>query len=164
MSEAVELNWFLRSFAELGIEELYSLLQKRQEVFVVEQDCPYLDLDGRDQQSHHLLGYNSDGELLAYARLVAPGVIYPEVSIGRVLTTEKGRGKGLGYRLMEESISAVGQLYGRVPIRISAQSHLQGFYESLEFETTGKNYLEDGIPHTEMLRKASDSSNESFIE
>jgi len=154
MADEIELKWVLKSFTELSLAELYVLMQKRQEVFVLEQDCPYLDADGKDEKCHHLLGFDGN-DLLAYSRLVPLGLIYPEVSIGRVLTTAKGRGAGLGYRLMGKTIEAVRQLYGKQPIRISAQSHLERFYHSFGFNPTGKNYLEDGIPHMEMLREAS---------
>lgn len=122
----------------------------RQEVFVVEQDCPYLDADGKDLQSFHVLGYDDD-VLAAYARVVVPGVSYLEASVGRVIVKMDYRRKKLGDILMLQCHAFVVETYGNVPIRLSAQSHLKSFYEGLGYKPTGKEYLEDGIPHMEML-------------
>ena len=119
------IQWICKAFQELSLNELYTIMTLRQEVFVVEQDCPYIDADGKDQDSHHLMGFDESGSLVAYTRLVAPGISYKEVSIGRVITAQSARGIGLGVVLMEKSIEAVEQLYGKVPIRISAQEHLR---------------------------------------
>lgn len=148
------IQWINKAFNDLSLDELYTMMTLRQEVFVVEQDCPYIDADGKDQYSHHLMGFDESGALVAYTRIVAPGISYKEVSIGRVITAQSVRGIGLGVVLMEKSIEAVAELYGKVPIRISAQEHLRKFYESLGFVYTGKSYLEDGIPHIDMLRGA----------
>lgn len=146
------LHYKYQSFNELTLHELYAQMVIRQEVFSVEQDCVYLDADGKDQAAHHLSGYTPEGELAAYLRVLPPGLAYQEVSIGRVVTGGKFRGKGLGKELMEESLRRIEAHYGPVPIRISAQSYLEKFYRELGFEPTGKAYLEDGIPHIEMLR------------
>jgi ElaA protein len=120
-------------------------------VFEAEQECPYLDADGRDAGNFHLLGYDAQG-LVAYARVLAPGVNSAEVCISRVVTSPRVRRQGFGRLLMLECLARIERQYGRVPIRISAQAYLQDFYESFAFQTTGKEYLEDGIPHKEMLR------------
>ncbi|MCL4112014.1 UNVERIFIED_CONTAM: hypothetical protein GTU68_038830 [Idotea baltica] len=150
----MELTWIVKSFNELSLQEMYDFMVLRQEVFVVEQDCPYLDCDGKDQLSHHVLGYNTNNELVAYTRLVKPNVSYTEVSIGRVITAKKARKLGAGIALMTKSVNAMLKIYGNVAIRISAQCYLERFYTSFGFIPTGKEYLEDGIPHMEMLRAA----------
>ncbi len=150
----MKINWQIKHFNELSLQEMYDFMVLRQEVFVVEQDCPYLDCDGKDQFSHHLMGYNEANKLVAYTRLVKPGVSYQEVSIGRVITSQKVRRMGIGIDLMKKSIEAVYNLYGRQAIRISAQCYLEKFYGSFGFVPTGKEYLEDGIPHLEMLLDA----------
>ncbi len=123
----------------------------RQEVFVVEQNCPYLDADGKDQHSWHLLGYDENMKLAAYARIVFPGVSYHEVAIGRVVSSQTHRRTGAGKELMRESLKAIEKIYGKVPVRISAQTYLVKFYSEFGFVSTGKEYLEDDIPHTEMM-------------
>lgn len=145
------IQWHVKKFGEMSVEELYQVLRLRSEVFVVEQDCPYLDLDNADQQALHLLGLTTEG-LAAYTRLFAPGVKSDMASIGRVVTAAFARGTGLGRRLMERSITEVETQWGRVPIRISAQQYLQKFYESLGFVQKSDIYLEDNIPHIEMVK------------
>ena len=117
----------------------------------MEQDCPYQDLDGKDFKSYHVCGYQGE-DLVAYARIVNSGISYNEIAIGRVVTSPKNRGTGLGSKLMLACIQYVDEHLGKQPIRISAQSHLNKFYNDLGFVETGKAYLEDGIPHIEMLR------------
>ena len=139
-------------FDALTTQELYAIMALRQEVFVVEQNCPYLDADGKDQQSWHLLGYNQQGELLAYTRLLPKGLSYPGyTSIGRVVTAPSARGTGAGKLLMKKSIEMTRFLFGNLPIKIGAQSYLLHFYEGFGFQSTGEQYLEDGIPHTKMV-------------
>lgn len=146
------LRWVCKPFNELTIDELYDTMRIRQEVFVVEQNCPYLDADGKDQKSHHLMGYAGE-ELVAYSRLVKPGVSYNEVSIGRVVSATKHRGSSFGKQLMTQSIAEINKIYGPVPIRISAQQYLQKFYEGFGFVRLSEEpYMEDFIPHVEMLR------------
>tara|TARA_R110002072_G_scaffold172410_2_gene326505 strand:- start:419 stop:877 length:459 start_codon:yes stop_codon:yes gene_type:complete len=147
----MKLRWEWKRFDELTADELYTVLQVRQEVFVLEQNCLYLDADGKDRKSFHLMGF-SGNDILAYARIVEPGVSYEEVSIGRILSSEKARGTGAGVELMNQALSRIEQMYGKVPIRISAQTYLLKFYQKFGFESTGKEYLEDEIPHTEMVR------------
>lgn len=143
--------WIYKTFLELTNQELYDLLALRVEVFVVEQNCPYQDVDGKDQKAHHLLGYIGD-ELAAYSRITFPGVRFPEVSIGRIVTARKYRGKGLGKQLTDEALKRIEAGYGPVPVRISAQSYLISFYRSFGFVPEGEEYLEDGILHKEMIR------------
>ncbi|RSK31802.1 GNAT family N-acetyltransferase [Hymenobacter metallilatus] len=146
------LIWILKPFPALTLPELYALLQLRAEVFVVEQACPFQDLDGQDQAAHHLLGYAPDGELAAYTRLFGAGITYPEASIGRVVVSPRYRRYGLGRALLQQSIAAVGELFGPQPIQIGAQLYLQAFYEDFGFRQVGEGYLEDGIPHIHMVR------------
>lgn len=138
------------TFKELGLEELYQLLQLRSEIFVVEQECIFLDLDDRDQSALHVLGWEGS-ELAAYARVFGPGDYFDEASIGRVAVREKFRGRGMGLRIMQESIGAVKQRFGSVDIVLSAQKYLEHFYKDLGFLSEGKEYLEDGIPHIRMV-------------
>ena len=148
----LDINWTCKPFSELSPEELYTILRLRSEVFVVEQNCVYQDLDGKDKCCQHLMGW-LDGQLVAYTRLVPPGVSYDEFpSIGRVVTSPDARRGGWGRLLMEKSIEKVQSLYGVSPIRIGAQLYLKTFYTSLGFIKTSDVYLEDGIEHIEMTR------------
>lgn len=147
----MQLQWLLKKFNELTPYELYNILRLRSEVFVVEQNCVFLDMDNKDQGSHHLMG-SHDNELVAYVRLLPPGLAYDEVSIGRVVSSPKHRGSGAGRELMLTAISAAAELFGPQPIRIGAQLYLKNFYSSLGFEPQGDIYLEDGIPHVIMLK------------
>lgn len=139
-------------FYELSHDELYAILALRQEVFVVEQNCPFLDADGKDQIALHLMIFDKDQQLVAYTRLFDKDVYYEGyTSIGRVVTSPKARGGGLGRVLMEKSIEKVLELFGQAPIKIGAQKYLEKFYQSLGFQPTGNDYIEDGIPHTYMI-------------
>ena len=141
----------VKSFKEINTQELYDLLQLRSEVFVVEQQCIYQDIDGKDQKAIHVLGYK-DSHLVAYTRLFAPGDYFDETSIGRVVVAERERQHKYGYDIMNASIEAAYQHYGPGPIKVSAQSYLKRFYNNLGFKEVGEEYLEDGIPHTAMLK------------
>ncbi|MBO9154482.1 GNAT family N-acetyltransferase [Chitinophaga sp. MAH-28] len=145
------MSWSIKTFAELNNEELYAILRLRSEVFVVEQQCAYLDMDNYDQRALHLQGVNEEG-LVAYTRLFAPGIKFDMASIGRVVSSPSARGKGFGRKLMEVSIAAVEEKWGKIPIKIGAQLYLQKFYESLGFVQSSEMYLEDDIPHIEMIR------------
>lgn len=139
------------SWQDLSLEELYSIMQLRQEVFVVEQDCPYLDADGKDISAHHLMLHDG-AELVGYARLLAPGVSYRDYSsIGRVVNPAHMRGKGVGKVIMQASIDWCIATYPEHNIKISAQCYLDGFYRHLGFIDTGDHYLEDDIPHQAMI-------------
>ncbi len=150
-----QLCWRVSGFQRLSRDALYRILAARSAVFVVEQQCPYQDIDGLDLKSIHVLATAGDGGLLAYARVVPPGLRFAEPSIGRVLTTAAGRGRGLGRALMLRALAVVRRRFPGQPVRISAQQYLEPFYRSLGFQTVGLPYDEDGIPHLEMLAPAS---------
>lgn len=140
---------------ELTIDSLYRIIQLRMEVFVVEQDCPYLDTDDKDQLAHHV-SFFKDNNLVAYTRLLPKGVSYENYcSIGRVVNSAAVRGQGIGKELMEYSIQNCQNLYPKTPIKISAQVYLLKFYNELGFQETGDRYLEDGIPHCGMILDSS---------
>ena len=146
------ITWQRKSFSELTLEELYKILQLRNQVFVVEQQSAYQDCDGKDPLSFHFMGWN-DGELVAYTRLVPKGISYPDAaSIGRVVIAPSFRRKNIGKKLMAKSLEEVKILFGEVPLEISAQLYLLRFYQSFCFEATGDVYLEDGIEHIAMKR------------
>lgn len=148
------LNFKCVHFSYLTIRELYDIMALRQAVFIVEQNCPYLDADGKDLQSWHLMGFDDDKNLVAYTRLLPKGVSYENyASIGRVVSSASVRGQGAGKILMQESINQMKIIFPNEPVKISAQSYLLRFYESLGFESTGESYLEDDIPHTSMILK-----------
>mgnify|MGYP002776401362 CR=1 FL=1 len=149
-----DVHWRCLPFTALSVAELYAVLQLRSAVFVVEQACVFQDMDGLDPTCHHLLGQAADGTLLAYARLVPAGVAFAEASVGRVITAPAARGTALGHRLMAQACTQLAQLWGAQPIRIGAQAHLQAFYGQHGFVAEGAGYIEDGIPHVEMLRPA----------
>ncbi|GAA0526869.1 GNAT family N-acetyltransferase [Chitinophaga japonensis] len=151
------MTWIEKTFDELSTAELYALLHLRNEIFIVEQRCPYQDLDYADQAAVHVMGYNAGMGLVAYTRIFGPGArahgMQREMaSIGRVLTAGAVRGKGIGRVLMERSIAVLEARFGRQSIQISAQQHLKAFYESLGFRQTSEMYLEDDIPHICMIR------------
>ncbi|MDO9143359.1 GNAT family N-acetyltransferase [Rhodoferax sp.] len=145
--------WRLMSFEDLRVGELYEALRLRSEVFVVEQQCVFQDIDGADREAMHLLGVQG-GELTAYARCFEAGAKFPEASIGRVAVRKSARGTGLGHLLMAQAVAAISQVWGPQAIRIGAQTQLQAFYVKHGFKDVGTYYLEDGIPHLEMLREA----------
>jgi ElaA protein len=147
------MHWTWQRFEALGVDNLYDALQLRSRVFVLEQG-PYLDADGLDRQSWHLLGRNSQGTLVSYLRIVDPGLKFDEPSIGRVVTSPETRGGGSGRALMVEGLAGCERIWPGRAIRISAQAHLERFYGSLGFERVGPNYGEDNIPHVQMLRAA----------
>ena len=146
------MNWTWSRFHDLGVDNLYDALALRCRVFVLEQG-PYLDPDGVDRQCWHLLGRDAGGTLQAYLRIVDPGVKYDEPSIGRVITSAETRGTRLGRRLFAEGVTRCQALWPGQGIRISAQAHLERFYVEWGFRRVGSEYLEDNIPHLEMLRR-----------
>ncbi|WP_027382988.1 GNAT family N-acetyltransferase [Epilithonimonas caeni] len=150
------VDWKIKTFSELTTTELYEIIKARVNVFVVEQDCPYPDLDDYDQKAIHLWA-EDNGEVLAYCRIFDKGIKYPEASIGRVITTEKGRGKGLGKQLIAYAIDIIENRLRTSEVRISAQDYLLKFYSGFGFQETAKKYLEDNIPHTEMFRTKKES-------
>jgi ElaA protein len=155
-SAPMPVSWTLVAFDALPAAQLYALLQLRTDVFVIEQNCIFQDMDGADPQAMHLLGTRAapgqPDELVAYARLFAAGVKFPEASIGRVITRESVRATGLGHVLIREAIAAVTTLWGVQAIRIGAQARLKAYYSQHGFVDVGKPYIEDGIDHLEMVR------------
>ena len=149
----VNLNWQFKHYNDLLISEFHDIIALRLEVFVVEQNCAYQDLDGKDKKSYHLICRDGKGKVVATARVLPPGIAYSEVSIGRIVTDVSIRGKGVGHELMQKTMQFIKDEFGKVAITISAQSHLTSYYNQHGFETTRKEYLEDGIPHTEMIYK-----------
>lgn len=144
--------WKIKTFDEFSVPELYAVLKARIDVFVIEQNCPYPDLDNYDQKAVHIWA-EENGDVLAYCRVFDKGIKYEETSIGRVLTTEKARGKSLGKQLIQYAVETIENRFHTPEIRISAQDYLLRFYSGFGFEDTGKKYLEDDILHTEMIRK-----------
>jgi len=152
---SVALDWRWCRFDELSVHELQYIYMARQQVFGVEQNCAYLDVDGYDERSHHLAAWSPQHRMpLAYARLVDPGLKYPEPSLGRVITSAPARGSGLGRELVRRAIAHAAKAFPGQGIRISAQSRLETFYQEVGFVVVGERYLEDGIPHTQMLLPA----------
>ena len=146
----MQLNWIFKKFNDLSAAELYSIMQLRNEVFVVEQNCVYQDADDKDQLSMHLCGWDG-AKLVAYTRIIPQGISYTEASIGRVVTSPAYRNTGAGRQLMKESISRCFSQYDCTAIRIGAQVYLTAFYQSFGFIPCSSGYLEDGIPHIEMI-------------
>ncbi|MCA0958679.1 GNAT family N-acetyltransferase [Muricauda ruestringensis] len=142
----------IKTFNQLTTEELYQILRLRSEVFVVEQDCVYQDVDNKDQKALHIIG-TKNGEIVAYTRIFKPGDYFDNVSIGRVVVSQDQRKYGLGKQIMQASLAAIDQRFPNQPIEISAQSYLLKFYMELGFKVTGEEYLEDGIPHRRMLKE-----------
>lgn len=145
------LNIITKTFKELSTDELYAILQLRSEVFVVEQNCVYQDIDYQDQKALHVMGYKQD-VLVAYTRLFKPGDYFEYASIGRVLVKAGERHLKYGYDIMEASINAIEERYNKTEIKISAQTYLRRFYNNLGFTQVDEDYLEDGIPHIGMLK------------
>lgn len=151
-ARAGAIVWHCEQFDALSPRDLYDIMAARNAVFIVEQRCPFPDLDGDDPVCHHLWTRNADGHIAAYLRIVPPGVKYAEPSLGRILTTSVARGSGLGAELVAEGIRRLEALYGAHTIRIGAQRYLVDFYSRFGFVRTGYDYDEDDIPHSEMVR------------
>lgn len=141
----------VKPYKDLSIDELYSLLRLRSEVFVVEQNCVYQDMDEKDKKAIHILALKNN-EIVAYARIFKPGDYFKEASIGRVVVSQKERGSGLGYKIMNASIKAILDEFQEYNIKVSAQKYLKKFYNNLGFKQVGEEYLEDGIPHIAMIK------------
>ena len=138
-------------YSQLNIDHFHDIIALRIKIFVIEQDCPYQDLDGKDKVGYHLFYTNNKDEVVAATRILPQNISYAEVSIGRVVVDKDYRGLGLGDLIMKESMNFVQAEFGQVNIRLSAQKHLENYYGKHGFASTGKEYLEDGIPHVEML-------------
>ena len=147
------MKFEFKQFKDLTTDELYDILQLRAEIFVVEQDCVYNDIDGLDKEGVHQF-FKKDGEIVAYSRLLKPGTRFPDYSIGRVVVSQSERGTGLGIEMMKEAKTFILNKWGATKIKISAQKYLQKFYEDLGFEIVTEEYLEDGIPHFGMIFKS----------
>ncbi|MCL1077203.1 GNAT family N-acetyltransferase [Parashewanella spongiae] len=145
--------WQIKTFNELTTHELFEILKLRSDVFVVEQNCVYPDLDEKDRhsQTHHVMLLDDHNRLMGYSRVLAPGQSYPEASIGRVVINPDNRGNGLAQRLMQKSIAVVQQQWPDTAIQIGAQEYLTQFYQNMGFQPISEMYLEDGIPHRDML-------------
>jgi len=148
----VAIHWRLWQWNEWSNDLMYAAMQLRSAIFVVEQNCVFPDMDGLDSACTHLCGCDEHGRLLAYARLLAPGVKYDEASIGRVVTAGEARGRKVGHALMAEAVRLSSERHPGVPIKIGAQRYLEGFYGSFGFQTISEPYLEDGIWHIDMRR------------
>ena len=146
--------WSIVHFNDLSTLCLFDILKLRTEIFVVEQDCPYQEVDDKDKKAFHVFAYSEKGEMAAVARILPEGISYNEVSLGRVAIKEKYRGYGLAHEMTKKMISFISSRFSTDLIRISAQSHLVSFYNKHGFINVGGEYLEDGIPHHEMLRSS----------
>lgn len=147
----MHLNWQFKPYSELTLNEFHDIIALRLNAFVVEQNCTYLDLDGKDKKAYHLILRDGKGDVIATARILPAGLAYEEVAIGRVVLENEYRRNGIGKEMMERCVRFCFDEFGKAPIRISAQKHLESFYSQIGFESTGKDYLEDEIPHVEML-------------
>ena len=145
------LKIFTKKFSDLSIDELYRILQLRSEVFVIEQDCIYQDIDEKDKNALHVIGYKNN-KIVAYTRIFKPGDYFSEIGIGRVVVSKNERSFGYGYQIMEASIIASRNEYKTDNVKISAQTYLRKFYINLGFVQIGEEYLEDGIPHIAMIK------------
>ena len=141
-----------KTFSDLTTLELYELLKLRSEVFVVEQDCVYQDIDDKDQKALHVIGMKA-GRMVAYARIFKPGDYFELASVGRVVVLKEERKFGYGLVIMKNAIKAIQKEFGETSIKVSAQVYLKKFYESLGFKVIGEGYLEDGIPHISMIKE-----------
>ena len=152
----------VKHYNDLSKDEFHDMIALRIEVFVIEQNCPYQELDGLDKDAYHLLLWNESPrtgkeEIIGTVRILKAGVSYPEMAIGRVVSSPRYRGQGLGHLMMEAVMTFINTTLGSQNVKLSAQSHLKHFYERYGFVHTGKDYLEDGIPHSEMLYHSPES-------
>jgi ElaA protein len=149
-------QWEVKTFQQLTVDELFDVLKLRVDVFVVEQQCAYRELDDHDRhpETRHLSGQNEFGHLIAYARLLPPGLRYPEVNLGRFVVKADFRKQGVGHQLLQAALKGISGCWPKATIRISAQDYLQAFYAQYGFLRVSEVYLEDGIPHVEMLKES----------
>ncbi|MDX5586369.1 MAG: GNAT family N-acetyltransferase [Aureibaculum sp.] len=145
------MQWILKKFHDLTIDEFHDILQLRINIFVVEQNCPYPELDDKDKIAFHLFGINKENKIIAYTRIFKPGDYYKEAAFGRVVVHQDYRNQKIGFQLVEQSIIGTHKLFGNTDIKIGAQTYLNNFYQSFGFHQVGDDYIEDGIPHIHML-------------
>lgn len=152
----IQIEWDIKSFKALDTDDLYELLKLRVDVFVVEQNCPYPEIDGKDRhpETRHLIGKNTDGKILAYLRVLPPGLSFKQVSIGRVVVDKNSRGQGISNVMVKKALDLIDRIWPEESIQIGAQVYLMSFYQALGFKAVSENYLEDGILHIDMIRKA----------
>ncbi len=150
-----DVQWSVVAFSDFSPEQLYDVLKLRIDVFVVEQQCAYPELDEYDRypDTRHLLGHDNSRQLMAYARLLPPGLRYPEVNLGRLVVRADARNRGLGHVLLGKTLQEISGCWPKVPVKVSAQDYLQKFYEQYGFARISDVYLEDGIPHIEMMKE-----------
>jgi len=146
------MQWILKKYDDLTLDEFHDVLQLRIDVFVVEQNCPYPELDNKDKKALHLFGKDKNNNIIAYTRIFKPGDYYIEAAFGRVAVHQDFRNQKLGYQLIEQTIDQIEQLFGKISIKIGAQTYLKKFYESFDFQQVGDEYIEDGIPHIYMIK------------
>lgn len=147
------IAWQIKAFKDLTVDEFYEIIYLRTAIFVVEQNCPYQEVDEKDKQSYHLFGTINNGEIIAVTRILPQGISYDEISIGRVALKKEYRGKGIADNLMVKTLQFIETQFGKQAIRISAQKHLINYYGKYGFKQVGEDYLEDNIPHIEMIKK-----------
>lgn len=148
-----KIIWQTKAFKDLTVDEYFEIIFLRTEIFVVEQDCPYQEVDEKDRKSFHLFGRAEDGQVMAVTRILPAGVSYNEISVGRVALKKEFRGMGLADELMKETVNFIETQFGKQPIRISAQQYLSNYYNKHGFKQVGEMYLEDDIPHIEMINE-----------
>lgn len=145
------MQWILKKFQDLTVDEFHDILQLRINVFIVEQNCPYPELDDKDKIAFHLFGINKENKMIAYTRIFKPGDYYKEAAFGRVAVHQDYRNQNIGFQLVEQTIIEIHKLFGNTNIKIGAQTYLNNFYQSFGFHQVGDDYIEDGIPHIHML-------------
>ncbi len=148
------MNWFLKKFYELSLDEFHDILQLRIDIFVVEQNCPYPELDSKDKLAFHFFCKNKEGKIIAYTRFFKAGDYYTEAALGRVVVHAAYRNKKIGVQLLEKTLLEMEKILGKVIIKIGAQTHLKQFYGSFNFQQIGVEYIEDGIPHIYMIKRS----------
>jgi len=145
------MQWILKKFHNLTVDEFHDILQLRINIFIVEQNCPYPELDDKDKIAFHLFGINKENKIIAYTRIFKPGDYYKEAAFGRVVVHQDYRNQKIGFQLVEQTIIEIHKLFGNTNIKIGAQTYLNNFYQSFGFYQVGDDYIEDGIPHIHML-------------
>ena len=145
------MRWILKKFQDLTVDEFHDILQLRINVFIIEQNCPYPELDDKDKIAYHLFGINKENKIIAYTRIFKPGDYYKEAAFGRVAVHQDYRNQKTGFQLVEQTIIETHKLFGNINIKIGAQTYLNNFYQSFGFHQVGDDYIEDGIPHIHML-------------